>query len=107
MNRVIGFHNVTDEVEPLVTAGPGGDIEGYLRVLDRLKEAADFFNANNPTSVELSHVHEMFETGIHSLQTEFLGLLQRQSKPVPLVLLNDIAAAEDPEGECVRVGVRV
>ena len=34
----------------------GNNVESYLKLLDRLKVAGDFFNHNNPNSVELSNV---------------------------------------------------
>ena len=35
---------------------PTGNVEGYLKLLDRLRSAVDFFRNNNPSSLELSHV---------------------------------------------------
>ena len=33
-----------------------GNIEGYLKLMERLRVAVDFFNYNDPGSVELGHV---------------------------------------------------
>ena len=33
-----------------------GNIEVYLKLMERLRVAVDFFNHNNPGSVELGHV---------------------------------------------------
>lgn len=33
-----------------------GNIENYLKLMERLRVAVDFFNHNNPGSVELGHV---------------------------------------------------
>jgi len=98
MDRVISFHHVADEVEPRIREGPGSNIEGYLKLLDRLRVAWDFFTHNNPGSVELSHVNELFDCGLDALQKEFLQLLKRHSKPVPVAILSDIANCEDMEG---------
>lgn len=97
LDRVIGFHHVADEVEPKVREGPVAGIEAYLKLLEKLHVAVEFFTQNNPGSVELSHVNELFETGLEMLQKEFLQLLKRHSKPVPVPILHDIAACEDME----------
>ena len=35
---------------------PTGNVDGYLKLLDKLRSAVDFFKHNNPSSLELSHV---------------------------------------------------
>ena len=94
----------------------------YVQVLDRLKVAVDFFHVNNTTSVELSHLQELFDVsttlpitraysifhaclllllqqGLDTLQRDFMNMMKRSSKPVPVAILNDIALCEDIEGE--------
>ena len=72
MDRIIGYHHIADEVEPKLMEGwvlllitinnyyyyysPTGNIEGYLKLLDKLRAAVDFFKNNNASSMELSHV---------------------------------------------------
>ena len=34
----------------------GRNIDAYLKLLDRLRVAVDFFSHSNPSSLELSHV---------------------------------------------------
>ena len=51
----------------------------------------------NPRDI-MSHVNELFDCGLDALQKEFLQLLKKHSKPVPVAILNDIAACEDMEG---------
>ncbi len=98
MDRVIEFHAVADTVEAKVRQGPTTDIKGFLELLDKLKGALDFFTVSNPHSVELGHVGELFEVGLETLAREFLQLLKKYSKPVPVAMLNDIATIEDSEG---------
>ena len=107
LDRVISFHHVADEVEAKVREGPVASIEAYLKLLEKLHVAVEFFTQNNPGSVELSHVNELFETGLEMLQKEFLQLLKRHSKPVPVPILHDIAVCEDMEGMCVHVYICV
>ena len=61
MERVIGFYHLANEVEIKVQNGPISGVDGYIKVLERLRVALDFFQSNNPSSVELSHVQELFE----------------------------------------------
>ena len=98
MERVIGYHNIADEVETKIREGPSGNVDGYLAHLDQLKTALDFFSQNNPESVEMGHVVELFDSGLEALSREFLQLLKKFSKPVPIATLHDVAASEDSEG---------
>lgn len=100
LDRVIAFHAVADEVETRIRDGPSGDINTYLELLNKLKEALDFFIHNNAQSVELGHVGELFEVGLEALSREFLQLLKKHSRPVPVAALHDVASIEDGEGVC-------
>ncbi len=107
MDRMLAFHAVADEVETKIREGPGGDIPGYLDLLNKLKTSLEFFMQYNAHSVELGHVGELFEVGLEALSREFLQLLKKFSKPVPLAILHDIATMEDSEGTYVRVWQKV
>lgn len=98
LDRVMGYYHVAEEVETKIREGPSGNIEAYLKLLDRLKIAWDFFKQNNPESIELGHINELQDTGLEALVREFLQLLKKHSKPVPVATLHDIAVCEDPEG---------
>ncbi len=100
---MIAFHAVADEVEAKTREGPGGDIPGFLDLLNKLKASLAFFTQHNVHSVELGHVGELFEVGLEALSREFLQLLKKFSKPVPMAMLHDISTGEDSEGTYVRV----
>ncbi|CAI8016816.1 Exocyst complex component 7 [Geodia barretti] len=97
LDKVIGYHHVADDVETKIQVGPGGDVESYIKVLERLKMALVFFHSNNPASVELTRLHDYFDQGLDTLQRDFMNLMKNSSRPVALPLLNDIAACEDIE----------
>ena len=99
LDRVMGFYHVSEDVEARIREGPSGNIKSYLELLDKLKDASKFFRANNPESMELSHINELLETGLDALVREFLQLLKKHSRPVHIATLRDIAACEDTEGE--------
>ena len=56
LDYVIKFYTVANEVEANITTGPNDSFDNYLKDLDRLKEAIDYFEANNPESPELMNV---------------------------------------------------
>ena len=69
----------------------------------RLKGALDYFEKENPHSIELENVRALHELGGDSLSREFGELIKKHSRPVPAVdILNAIsedqgAAAVTPD----------
>ena len=60
LDYVIKFYTVANEVENNITTGPNNSpnhsFESYLKDLDRLKEAIEYFEVNNAESPELMNV---------------------------------------------------
>lgn len=59
LDGVIAFYNVSAEVEEVVRGGPeapGTNLDEFLHSLSRLKGALDYFERNNPQSIELENV---------------------------------------------------
>ncbi len=56
LDYVIKFYTIANEVEATVTAGLGSDLNTYLEKLDKLREAVNYFEHNNPESPELMNV---------------------------------------------------
>ncbi|XP_069692328.1 exocyst complex component 7 isoform X2 [Periplaneta americana] len=123
LDHVIGFYGVSQEVEPVVRSGPGpianggSGLEAFLQAMDKLQLAQEYFEKNNPQSVELENVSTLFNSGGDALNREFKDLLFRHSKPVPpimlLELVEDTPVEETPvslnnfpesvSGELVRI----
>ena len=64
---MISFHNVSKEVEAAVREGPDSgeqSLEHFLQNLSRLKGALDYFEKNNPQSIELENVRSLYEIGV-------------------------------------------
>ncbi|XP_065898323.1 exocyst complex component 7-like [Dysidea avara] len=97
LERVIGFHHLSDEVEEKIKRGPSGNVESYLSLMDRLHTAVEFFQQSNPGSVELGSVTTLFEDGLEQLNSTFRELLKQHSKRVPDGTLIDIANASSEE----------
>ncbi|KAJ9587571.1 hypothetical protein L9F63_019002 [Diploptera punctata] len=96
LDHVIGFYGVSQEVEPVVRAGPGpianggSGLDSFLQAMDKLQTAQEYFEKNNPQSVELENVSTLFNSGGDALNREFKDLLFRHSKPVPPIMLLEL-----------------
>lgn len=58
MDRVITFHDVCTQVEPIILGNPNrsNDLNEFLDAMESLYEAKIYFEKNNPQSVELENV---------------------------------------------------
>lgn len=71
---MIGYYSVSKEVEPVIKESPSSQgLEIFLQSLGRLQEAMQFFEKNNPQSVELENVVISFHKCI--LYLKFLQIL--------------------------------
>lgn len=93
LDDVLSYHNVSSSLKPIIEEGPAGHLEDYLDSMVKIDQAIEFFLKNNPESIELSVLRSLNETAKDSLEKEFLLLLQRNSKPVPVVTIQDILNA--------------
>lgn len=61
MDHVISYYSVSKEVESIIKDSPANQgLNTFLEALGRLQEAMDFFEKNNPQSVELENVVVFF-----------------------------------------------
>ncbi|XP_054167023.1 exocyst complex component 7-like [Oppia nitens] len=95
LDYVIKFYTVANEVEANITTGPNDSLDIYIKNLDRLKEAIDYFELNNHDSPELMNVSALYEKGGNCIEREFRQLLARHSVAVPPVLIYDLVHEED------------
>lgn len=58
LDRVITFHDVCPRVESIILGRPNGPdgLNEYLSAMEKLHEAQNYFEKNNPQSVELENV---------------------------------------------------
>lgn len=58
LDRVIMYHDVCPRVESIILGRPNGSdgLNEFLDAMDRLHEAQNYFEKNNPQSVELENV---------------------------------------------------
>lgn len=110
LDHVINYYMVSRELADLIQAGPNTttteSLNIYLEALDKLAEAQNYFNKNNPQSVELENINQLYNTGVLKLENAFEELLSRNTRPLsPTTLLDMIALEEDSSVESVSVSV--
>lgn len=93
LDDVLSYHSVSSNLKPLIEEGPSGKLNEYLGSMEKIDQAIRFFKKNSPDSIELSVLESLNETARDSLEKEFLMLLKRNSKPVPVVTIQDILNA--------------
>ncbi|KAJ0179116.1 hypothetical protein K1T71_004828 [Dendrolimus kikuchii] len=108
LDHVINYYMVSRELADLIQAGPHTttteSLNIYLEALDKLAEAQNYFNKNNPQSVELENINQLYNTGVLKLENAFEELLSRSTRPLsPTTLIDMIALEEDLSVESVSV----
>ncbi|XP_028406524.1 exocyst complex component 7-like [Dendronephthya gigantea] len=93
LDNVISYHNVASSEDQDIRDGPGTDVDSYLRSLEKVQDAIEFFEINNPNSPELSLLTSLMETGREQMERSFRNLLTRSSSPVSATTLLDILSA--------------
>lgn len=88
------FYFSFQQVEGTVRGGPNAPgvlLDHFLQTMSRLKHALDYFELNNPQSIELENVRTLYELGGDALSREFSELVKKYSKAVPpLDILNSV-----------------
>ncbi|CAL4062478.1 unnamed protein product, partial [Meganyctiphanes norvegica] len=93
---LLGFFFIIGQVEGLVRERPGAmGVPSYLEAMDRLALACQYFEKNNPQSVELENVTTLFEAGTDSLSTEFREELKKYQRPVDPVITMSLIEEDD------------
>ncbi|KAM3958226.1 exocyst complex component 7 [Aphomia sociella] len=110
LDHVINYYMVSRELADLIQAGPHTtnteSLNIYLEALDKLAEAQTYFNKNNPQSVELENINQLYNTGVVKLENAFEELLSRHTRPLsPTTLMDMIALEEDSSADSVSVSV--
>jgi len=90
LDEVLNFHNVSNTLKSIIETGPAGNLSEYLESMEKMDEAVQFFLKNNPESMELSILKSLNDTAKENLEKEFRLLLTRNSRPVPVVTIQDI-----------------
>ncbi|CAK1577980.1 unnamed protein product [Parnassius mnemosyne] len=108
LDHVINYYMVSRELADLIQAGPHTSstesLNIYLEALDKLSEAQNYFNKNNPQSVELENINQLYNTGVSKLENAFEELLSRNTRPLsPTTLMDMIALEEDSSVDSVSV----
>lgn len=106
LDNVIGYYEVTSEVESIVERGPGEggiDLNTYINALNKLASAQKYFEKNIPQSVELINVSSFFLKGNDKLNAEFKMILDKYNTPILPVILLDLLNFDDPNTKELKV----
>lgn len=108
LDHVINYYMVSRELADLIQAGPHTSttesLNVYLEALDKLADAQGYFNKNNPQSVELENINQLYNTGVSKLENAFEDLLNRNTRPLsPTTLMDMIQLEEDSSVDSVSV----
>lgn len=101
LDTVINFYTVSQEVDSIIRAGPShsGDdsnsLKIFLKAMEKLQTAQEYFQKHNPQTVELENVTTLFNDGGLALSRHFKDLLCRYSKPTPPMVLLDLLENDD------------
>ncbi|KOB68581.1 putative exocyst complex component [Operophtera brumata] len=72
--------------------------------LQHIHQTQNYFNKNNPQSVELENINQLYNKGVNNLETAFEELLNRNTRPLtPTTLMDMIALEDDSSVESVSV----
>ncbi|XP_046978448.1 exocyst complex component 7 [Vanessa cardui] len=108
LDHVINYYMVSRDLADIIQAGPHvgstDSLNIYLEALDKLAEAQNYFNKNNPQSVELENINQLYNAGVLKLENAFEELLSRNTRPLsPTALMDMIALEEDSSVDSVSV----
>ncbi|XP_075224863.1 exocyst complex component 7 isoform X2 [Lycorma delicatula] len=96
LDHVIAYYSVAQEVESIVRGGPSvSGLDEFLAAILKLQNALNYFEKNNPQSVELENVSSLFSAGGDALNREFKELLLKHSRPIPPITLLDLVASDE------------
>ncbi|KAF7270698.1 hypothetical protein GWI33_016366 [Rhynchophorus ferrugineus] len=101
LDNVIGYYEVSSNVEHVIEKGPGEtnvELDRYIDALNRLYNAQKYFEKNIPQSVELINVSSFFHKGSDKLNAEFKTILDKFNTPILPVVLLDLIHFEDLKG---------
>lgn len=101
IDHIIQFYSITNEVNEIIQAGPGNQLDRYINCLKRLKMAIQYFSQNNPDCPEYQNVKLLFKYGCEAVEKEFRLTLQRYSLAVAPITLQDMVE-DDESGGSIR-----
>ena len=90
---MISYHHVYSNVEHVIRDAPTGNLDAYIKNLERVLDAIEFFTQNNPNCLELS---QQFVTKndnyvqIISILVIYLGIMSKLKTVIVCVFRLDI-----------------
>eukprot|EP00048_Salpingoeca_helianthica_P024971 m.36775 g.36775 ORF g.36775 m.36775 type:complete len:668 (-) comp9718_c0_seq2:26-2029(-) len=78
-SQIEQHHEVSTAVEPILTQSPALQLETYLKALETVKTALEYFEEHNPGHPEKQILTRLQNTGHDFLEREFFQVLERHS----------------------------
>lgn len=104
VDSILHYFDIFNQLTPIISAGPGGNLSEYLSELDRLEEAVKYFKS--VTSVqERERVNQLFEKGKKQLVDEAEKLINRYANPLPGKELLDLGESSNQQTHYMQ-GIR-
>lgn len=101
LDYVIRYYNISSQVDTIVNAGLNiandTSIVDYLDTLNKLQDAIKYFDQNNPESIVLKDINELYDKGSDNVLREFKQLLHRHTKPITPVKVYELVHEEEME----------
>lgn len=102
LDHVISYHHVYANVEHVIRDTPTDQLDTYIKNLERVLDAIEFFNHNNPSCMELSNLTSLRDYGRDSLEKEFRQMLNRHSKALPVETILALSESDENQKEPMK-----
>ncbi|XP_015763420.1 PREDICTED: exocyst complex component 7-like [Acropora digitifera] len=102
LDHVISYHHVYANVEHVIRDTPTDQLDTYIKNLERVLDAIEFFNQNNPSCMELSNLTSLRDYGRDSLEKEFRQMLNRHSKALPVETILALSESDEKQKEPMK-----
>merc|ERR1719376_285138 len=94
LDDAIRYPQVAQKVQPIINKPISSNIPQYIGSMKKLQQAARFFSANKPGSLELKTVTQLFNRGNETLEHDFKVCLSRHTRPCAAAALLDLSKTE-------------
>ena len=81
IDDVLHYYNLSEELTPIISAGPGGNLSDYVKSMGRLEESIKYFN-NISAVTEQERANKLLENGKKQLLDESEKLIARYANPL-------------------------
>jgi len=89
VDSVLHYYDIFNQLAPIISSGPGGNLSDYLAELNRLEDAVKYFKSVTAVK-ERERVVQLYEKGQEQLVEESDKLIKRYANPLSANELIDL-----------------